>query len=189
MFDIAASVVLLVLLSPLMLVICIANLFEKDTSVFFSHERRGRGGQPFIMYKFQTMRNYTPNCATGELEHPEQYITPVGALLRKTSLDELPQLLNILRGDMSFVGPRPLISSEMRAHRLRLEAGVYEFRPGLTGWAQVNGRDDLNVVRKVKLDREYVERFSLLFDLKILFRSVKVVLCREGYREGIYHRR
>lgn len=188
-FDVFGSIALLIVLFPVMLAICIANFFEKDTSIFFSHERRGRGGKPFIIYKFQTMRNYTPNCATSELENPDQYITKVGAFLRKTSLDELPQLVNILRGDMSFVGPRPLISSEMRAHRLRLEAGVYEFRPGLTGWAQVNGRDDLNVVKKVKLDKEYVERFSLLFDLKILIKSVKVVLLREGYQEGMHHRR
>lgn len=189
LFDITASIALMIILSPLMLAICIANGFEKDTSIFFSHERRGRGGKPFIIYKFQTMRDYTPNCATSELENPDQYITTVGSFLRKTSLDELPQLLNILKGDMSFVGPRPLISSEMRAHRLRLEAGVYEFRPGLTGLAQVNGRDDLNVVKKVKLDREYVERFSLIFDLKILIKSVKVVICRDGYQEGMHHRR
>lgn len=189
LFDVAGSFLLLVVLFPFMLAICIANLIEKDTSVFFSHERRGKGGKPFIIYKFQTMRNYTPNCATAELEHPEQYITPVGAILRKTSLDELPQLFNILRGDMSFVGPRPLISSEMRAHRLRLEGGVYEFRPGLTGLAQINGRDDLNVVKKVRLDREYVAHFSLWLDLKILLKSVKVVVFRDGYQEGMHHRR
>lgn len=188
-FDVTASIVLLIVLIPVMMAVCVANWFERDTSVFFSHERRGRAGKPFIIYKFQTMRNYAPNCATSELENPDQYITSVGAFLRKTSLDELPQLLNILKGDMSFVGPRPLISSEMRAHRLRLESGVYEFRPGLTGLAQVNGRDDLNVVKKVKLDKEYVERFSLAFDLKILVKSIKVVVCREGYREGVHHRR
>lgn len=94
------------------------------------------------------MKNNAPNCATGDLENPEQYITKFGAFMRKTSIDELPQLWNILKGDMSFVGPRPLISSELRAHRLRLENGVYRFRPGLTGWAQVNGRDDISLLKK-----------------------------------------
>ena len=127
LFDIVASFLALIILSPLFLVICIINAFTPDTKVFFTHERRGRGGKPFKIYKFQTMKNNTPNCATGELENPEQYITKLGRVLRRTSLDELPQLWNILKGDMSFVGPRPLISSEIRAHRLRLEYGVYRF--------------------------------------------------------------
>lgn len=189
LFDIFASIIAMFFLSPLLLIICVANMFEKDTSVLFSHERRGRGGKPFTIYKFQTMRNSAPNCPTAELENPDQYITKTGAILRKTSIDELPQLYNILKGDMSFVGPRPLISSEMRAHRLRMEYGVYEFRPGLTGLAQVNGRDDISVVKKVKYDKEYVDDFSLLFDLQILLKSVKVVLKKEGYQEGIHHRR
>lgn len=188
-FDVVMSLVLIIVLSPLMGVICLINFFQKDTSVLFSHERRGKDSKPFRIYKFQTMRNNTPNCATSELENPEKYITPMGAILRKTSLDELPQLFNILKGDMSFVGPRPLISSETRAHRLRLEYGVYEFRPGLTGWAQINGRDDISVVKKVRLDKEYIDRFSLLFDLKILLRSVKVVAKKEGFQEGMHHRR
>ena len=139
LFDIVASFLALIILSPLFLVICIINAFTPDTKVFFTHERRGRGGKPFKIYKFQTMKNNTPNCATGELENPEQYITKLGRVLRRTSLDELPQLWNILKGDMSFVGPRPLISSEIRAHRLRLEYGVYRFRPGLPGWRRSRG--------------------------------------------------
>ena len=109
LFDIVVSFVALVILSPLFLIICLINLFTPDCKVFFSHERRGRRGKPFTIYKFQTMKNSTPNCATGELENPDQYITKFGRILRKTSLDELPQLWNILKGDMSFVGPRPLI--------------------------------------------------------------------------------
>ena len=149
----------------------------------------GRRGKPFTIYKFQTMKNNTPNCATGELENPEQYITKFGKFLRKTSLDELPQLWNILKGDMSFVGPRPLISSEMRAHRLRLEYGVYRFRPGLTGWAQINGRDSISLLRKMKLDKEYCDNWSLKLDLIILLRSVGAVVKQEGFHEGTYHRR
>lgn len=189
LFDIFASFFALVLLSPVFLTICVINLFTPDTSVFFSHERRGRGGKPFRIYKFQTMKNNTPNCATGELENPEQYITSFGRILRKTSLDELPQLWNILKGDMSFVGPRPLISKETRAHRLRIEYGVYAFRPGLTGLAQIKGRDSITLMKKMKYDKEYCDNWSLKLDLKILWQSVSVVFKQEGFHEGVYHRR
>lgn len=189
LFDIFASFFALVILSPLFLVICVINLFTPDTSVFFSHERRGRGGKPFRIYKFQTMKNNTPNCATGELENPEQYITKFGKILRKTSLDELPQLWNILKGDMSFVGPRPLISSEIRAHRVRLEYGVYAYRPGLTGLAQIKGRDSISLMKKMKYDKEYCDHWSLKLDLQILWQSVSVVFKQEGFHEGVYHRR
>ena len=189
LFDIFASFFALVILSPLFLIICIINLFTPDTSVFFSHERRGRGGKPFRIYKFQTMKNNTPNCATGELKNPEQYITKFGRILRKTSLDELPQLWNILKGDMSFVGPRPLISSEIRAHRVRLEYGVYTFRPGLTGLAQIKGRDSISLMKKMKYDKEYCDNWSLKLDLQILWQSVSVVFKQEGFHEGVYHRR
>ena len=135
------------------------------------------------------MKNNTPNVATGDLENPEQYITKVGKFLRKTSLDELPQLWNILKGDMSFVGPRPLISSEMRAHRLRLEYGVYRFRPGLTGLAQINGRDEISLMKKMKYDKIYCDNWSIKLDLVILLKSVGVALNQEGYQEGKWHRR
>ena len=189
LFDIVVSFFSLIILSPLLLFIIAVNYFTPNCKVFFSHERRGRSGKPFKIYKFQTMKNDTPNCATGELENPEQYITKFGAFLRKTSMDELPQLWNILKGDMSFVGPRPLISSEIRAHRLRLEYGVYRFRPGLTGWAQINGRDDISLMKKMKLDKEYCDKWSLKLDLIILLRSIGVVVKREGYQEGAIHRR
>lgn len=189
LFDIVVSLASLILLSPLFLIIMAILFFTPDSNVFFSHERRGRGGKPFRIYKFQTMKNNAPNCATNELENPEQYITKIGAFLRKTSIDELPQLWNILKGDMSFVGPRPLISSEIRAHRLRLENGVYRFRPGLTGWAQINGRDDISLLKKMKLDKEYCDNWSLALDVQILLRSVGVCIRREGYQEGKIHRR
>ena len=189
LFDIFLSAAALIILLPVFIVICLILFFTPDSKVFFSHERRGRKGQPFRIYKFQTMRNSTPNCATWELENPEQYITKPGRFLRKTSLDELPQLWNIFKGDMSFVGPRPLISSEMRAHRLRLEYGVYRYRPGLTGWAQINGRDDISLMKKMKLDKEYCDNWSIKFDLEIMLRSVKTVITEEGFREGMVHRR
>ncbi|MDE6123645.1 MAG: sugar transferase [Eubacterium sp.] len=189
LFDIFVSLFALIILSPLFLVICIINLLTPDTRVFFSHERRGRRGKPFKIYKFQTMKNNTPNCATGELENPEQYITKLGRILRKTSLDELPQLWNILKGDMSFVGPRPLISSEIRAHRMRLEYGVYRFRPGLTGLAQIKGRDNISLMKKMKLDKLYCDNWSIKMDIAILFQSVLVCIRQDGFHEGIYHRR
>jgi len=176
LFDIFLSLFALIILSPLFLIICIINFLTPDTRVFFSHERRGRRGKPFKIYKFQTMKNNTPNCATGELENPEQYITKLGRILRKTSLDELPQLWNILKGDMSFVGPRPLISSEIRAHRMRLEYGVYRFRPGLTGLAQIKGRDNISLMKKMKLDKLYCDNWSIKMDIAILFQSVLLLL-------------
>ena len=189
LFDIFLSLFALIILSPLFLIICIINFLTPDTRVFFSHERRGRRGKPFKIYKFQTMKNNTPNCATGELENPEQYITKLGRILRKTSLDELPQLWNILKGDMSFVGPRPLISSEIRAHRMRLEYGVYRFRPGLTGLAQITGRDNISLMKKMKLDKLYCDNWSIKMDIAILFQSVLVCIRQDGFHEGIYHRR
>ena len=189
LFDIFLSLFALIILSPLFLIICIINFLTPDTRGFFSHERRGRRGKPFKIYKFQTMKNNTPNCATGELENPEQYITKLGRILRKTSLDELPQLWNILKGDMSFVGPRPLISSEIRAHRMRLEYGVYRFRPGLTGLAQIKGRDNISLMKKMKLDKLYCDNWSIKMDIAILFQSVLVCIRQDGFHEGIYHRR
>ena len=189
LFDIFLSLFALIILSPLFLIICIINFLTPDTRVFFSHERRGRRGKPFKIYKFQTMKNNTPNCATGELENPEQYITKLGRILRKTSLDELPQLWNILKGDMSFVGPRPLISSEIRAHRMRLEYGVYRFRPGLTGLAQIKGRDNISLMKKMKLDKLYCDNWSIKMDIAMLFQSVLVCIRQDGFHEGIYHRR
>jgi O-antigen biosynthesis protein WbqP len=189
LFDIVVSFFALIILSPLFLVLCAIQLVTPDCKVFFSHERRGRKGRPFKIYKFQTMKKSTPNVPTCELENPEQYITKFGKILRKTSLDELPQLWNILKGDMSFVGPRPLISSEIRAHRLRLEYGVYRYRPGLTGWAQINGRDSISLMRKMKLDKEYCDNWSIKLDLVILWRSVKVCFKQEGFHEGTFHRR
>lgn len=189
LFDIFASIGALIILSPLFLTICVILFFTPDCKVFFSHERRGRRGKPFKIYKFQTMKSSAPNVATCELENPEQYITKIGRFLRKTSLDELPQLWNILKGDMSFIGPRPLISSELRAHRLRLEYGVYRFRPGLTGWAQINGRDDISLMKKMKFDKEYCDNWSIGFDIYIFLKSFGVTAKQEGFHEGKFHRR
>ena len=176
LFDICASFLALVVLSPLFLVICIVNLFTPECSVFFSHERRGRRGKPFTIYKFQTMKNNTPNCATGELENPEQYITKFGKFLRKTSLDELPQLWNVFVGDMSFIGPRPerkfYIDQIMeRDPRYRY---LYQIRPGVTSYATLyNGYTDTvdKMLRRLRYDLFYLEHRSWLFDFKILVKT------------------
>ena len=186
LFDIVVSFFALIILSPLFLVICIANLLTPNTSVFFSHERRGRKGKPFKIYKFQTMKNITPNVATGDLENPEQYITKVGKFLRKTSLDELPQLWNILKGDMSFVGPRP----ERPEFIAKAVEDIPEFvlrtkvKAGLTGYAQVYGKYNTTPYDKLKLDLTYIENYSVWMDIKILFLTFKILFQKEN-TEGV----
>ena len=190
LLDIFLSACGILCLSWLLLLLAVAIRLDSPGPVFFRQKRVGIGKRHFQILKFRTMRIDTPHDMPTHLLHdPEQYITRMGRFLRKTSLDELPQLWNILKGDMSFVGPRPLISSELRAHRLRLEYGVYRFRPGLTGWAQINGRDDISIMKKMKLDKEYCDNWSLKLDLIILWRSIKTVLKQEGFHEGKYHRR
>ena len=184
LFDICASFLALVVLSPLFLVICIVNLFTPECSVFFSHERRGRRGKPFTIYKFQTMKNNTPNCATGELENPEQYITKTGRFLRKTSLDELPQIFNIFKGDMSIVGPRPALWNQDDLVAERDKYGANDVTPGLTGWAQINGRDELEIPVKAKLDGEYVKKYGFTMDVRCFFGTFLSVLRQDGVVEG-----
>ena len=190
LIDLLLSACAIVVLSPVYLLICIAIVADDPGPVFFRQKRVGIHKTHFLILKFRTMKVSTPkDVPTHLLENPEQYITKVGKFLRKTSLDELPQLWNILKGDMSFVGPRPLISSEMRAHRLRLEYGVYRFRPGLTGLAQINGRDEISLMKKMKYDKIYCDNWSIKLDLIILLKSVGVALKQEGYQEGKWHRR
>ena len=188
--DIIGSLILIICTSPLMLFAAVGVKLSSPGPILFKQERVGLNKKPFYMYKFRSMRTDTPHDKpTHLLENPDQYITKVGHFLRKSSLDELPQLWNILKGDMSFVGPRPLISSEMRAHRLRLEYGVYRFRPGLTGLAQINGRDEISLMKKMKYDKIYCDNWSIKLDLIILLKSVGVALKQEGYQEGKWHRR
>ena len=186
LFDIVVSFFALIILSPLFLVICIANLLTPNTSVFFSHERRGRKGKPFKIYKFQTMKNNTPNVATGDLENPEQYITRVGRFLRKTSLDELPQIFQIFTGSMSIVGPRPALWNQFDLIEERDRYGANDVRPGLTGWAQINGRDELSIAEKARYDGEYVARLSFAFDVKCFFGTFGKVLRQEDVVEGAH---
>lgn len=180
-----AAVSLLVLSPVLLLVAIIQKATSPHEPVFFLQDRVGEGARSFKIIKFRTMKNTAPrNVATGDLENPEMYITKWGRFLRATSIDELPQLINVLRGEMSLIGPRPLVYSERKIRLLRRWYGIYQVKPGITGWAQVNGRDVVNLYDKVYFDREYLQRVSFWFDLKIFFKSIGIVLRREGIIDG-----
>lgn len=180
-FDIAVSFsVGAVLLIPLLFV-AVAIRLDSPGPAIFRQWRMGRGGKPFAIFKFRTMRTDAPSeMPTNEFVNAEDYMTPLGAFLRKTSIDELPQLWNILIGDMSFVGYRPVCLTEERLNQLRNDYGVFEARPGLTGYAQVQGRDNIDTDEKAMLDAEYVARRSFRLDMWCLWRTVKVVITHEG---------
>lgn len=169
----------LVLLVPILFVALAVRLTSRGPALYWS-DRVGRHNRIFRMPKFRTMRVDTPAVATHLLKEPGKYLTPIGPFLRKSSLDELPQLWSILRGDMSFVGPRPALFNQDDLVALRTQLGVHELVPGLTGWAQVNGRDELPIPQKVALDAEYIKKQSLGFDLRILFMTLAKVLRRDG---------
>jgi O-antigen biosynthesis protein WbqP len=173
----------LAILAIFLLVLLFVALLVRATSpgpVLYWSDRVGRHNRIFKMPKFRSMRIDTPAVATHLLQNPGQWLTPIGSFLRKTSLDELPQLWSILKGDMSFVGPRPALFNQDDLIALRTNAGVHELMPGLTGWAQVNGRDELPIPDKVKLDAEYLQRRSFGFDLWILWLTLLKVLRRDG---------
>ena len=180
LFDFVLSLGLLFVLSVPMLVVALAVRLSSRGPVLYWSDRVGQNNGVFKMPKFRSMRMDTPAVATHLLKSPEQWLTPIGSILRKSSMDELPQLWCILRGDMSFVGPRPALFNQHDLISLRALKGVDQLVPGLTGWAQVNGRDELNVPDKVNLDAEYLERKTFLFDLKILFLTVFRVLVKDG---------
>ena len=167
-FDFLVALGLGVILAPLILALALLVRWTSPGPALFRSQRVGRNNVLFTMYKFRTMRTDTPQLATHLLENPAQFLSPIGALLRRTSLDELPQLFNVLRGDMSLVGPRPALFNQHDLVALRTEYGVDQLVPGITGWAQVNGRDELAIPDKVALDADYLHRRSFLFDLRIL---------------------
>lgn len=180
-FDICTSLLALILLSPMMLIIALAIKIDSKGPVIFKQERIGKNGKSFHFYKFRSMRTDAPHdCATSVLENPEVYITRVGKFLRKTSLDELPQLWCVLCGTMSVIGYRPLVLTEEKCNKMRERLGVYQMRPGISGYAQVHGRDDVYYKNKAILDAEYVKKASIWLDLKLIFQTVAVVLKREG---------
>jgi O-antigen biosynthesis protein WbqP len=180
LFDLVLTLSGVVVLAlPLLMVALAVRLTSPGPALYWS-DRVGRHNRIFRMPKFRSMRIGTPAVATHLLQDPDAWLTPIGAFLRKTSLDELPQLWSILVGDMSIVGPRPALFNQQDLIALRTERGVHELVPGLTGWAQVNGRDELPIPQKVELDVEYLRRRSFLFDLRILWLTVIKVLRRDG---------
>ena len=180
LFDLVLSALGAVVLALPLLMVALAVKLTSPGPVLYWSDRVGRHNRIFRMPKFRSMRIGTPAVATHLLQDPDAWLTPIGAFLRKTSLDELPQLWSILAGDMSIVGPRPALFNQDDLIALRTERGVHELVPGLTGWAQVNGRDELPIPQKVELDVEYLRRRSFLFDLRIVWLTVVKVLRRDG---------
>ena len=182
--DILFSLILLTILSPLLLIIILIIKVGSKGPALFSQRRMGRNNKEFVLYKFRSMQTDTPNVATHLLKDSQNYITPFGKFLRKSSLDELPQFINIIMGDMTFIGPRPALYNQYDLINLRTTCGVHTLRPGVTGWAQVNGRDSLGISEKVQLDCVYLGNQNLFFDTKILFFTALKVLKAEGILEG-----
>ena len=181
-FDIVIALSLLVIFGvPILIITLLIKLTSKGPVLYWS-DRIGRNNSIFSMPKFRTMRTDTPAVATHLLANPDQYLTPIGAFLRKLSLDEFPQLISILKGNMSFVGPRPALFNQDDLIKLRTQKGINILTPGLTGWAQVNGRDELPIPVKVNFDEYYLKRRSFLLDLKILFMTLFKVLRSEGVK-------
>jgi len=180
LIDLVAALVLSVLLFPVAMAVGILVKMTSPGPMLYWSNRIGRGNRLFRMPKFRSMRISAPVVATHLLVDPEAYLTPIGSFLRKYSLDELPQLWSILKGDMSIVGPRPALYNQYDLIELRVEHGVHVLTPGLTGWAQVNGRDDLTIPEKVKLDVEYLKHRSLWFDVKILWQTLMKVIRSDG---------
>lgn len=179
-FDIVAALAGLAVLWPVLLIIAIAVRLDSPGPAIHWSRRVGRDNTIFLMPKFRSMRIDTPDVATHLLDDPQQWITPLGRLLRRTSLDEFPQLWSVLVGQMSLVGPRPALFNQDDLIALRTEAGVHRLRPGVTGWAQINGRDDLPIPDKVRLDAEYAERRSLIFDIRIILITLRAAVAARG---------
>ena len=179
-FDILCAALLIFLFLPLLIIIALAVKITSKGSILHWSDRVGQNNRIFRMPKFRSMRINTPQVATHLLSDPFKYLTPIGSFLRKTSLDELPQLFSVFAGDLSLVGPRPALFNQEDLVMLRTQYGVGTLVPGITGWAQINGRDELPIPIKVGFDREYLQRRSFSFDLKILLLTAKKVVFREG---------
>jgi O-antigen biosynthesis protein WbqP len=179
-FDVLAACIALVLLSPVLLAVAFAVKLTSKGPILYWSDRVGIHNKIFCMPKFRTMRIDTPAIATHLLTNPESFLTPIGSFLRRSSIDELPQMFSIMHGDMSFVGPRPALFNQEDLIQLRTRGGVHELLPGLTGWAQINGRDELPIPIKVRFDKEYLHRQSLYFDFYILCRTFIKVFQRDG---------
>jgi O-antigen biosynthesis protein WbqP len=182
-FEVFISLVLSIVLLPLFLIIGIIIKVNSKGPVFFTQMRIGKDNKLFKFYKLRTMKKGAPNVATDELTDSKQYVTSIGKVLRKTSVDELPQLINIIKGDMTFVGPRPALYNQYELKEMRTRAGVHTLVPGVTGWAQINGRDNNDDYQKTELDKYYLDHKSLSLDMKMLYRTVFKVIKAEGIVE------
>ena len=180
MFIRIFAFILLFILSPIFLILALVILIEDGLPVFFTQKRVGVNYTFFNIYKFRSMRKDTPNVATHLLESPDQYLLKIGKFIRKTSLDELPNLINIIKGEMVFVGPRPALYNQDDLMILRVATGVDKMKPGITGWAQINGRDDISIEKKVQLEQEYLYKKSFLFDIEIIIKTFTNVLFSKG---------
>ena len=179
-FDLSVGMIVLMFVLVPMLIVAIGVKISSKGTVLYWSDRVGRDNVNFKMPKFRTMKLDTPEIATHLMDTPDTFLSPLGGFIRRSSLDEIPQLWSILKGDMSFVGPRPALFNQDDLVELRTEKGVERLPPGLTGWAQVNGRDELTIPEKVALDVEYMERQSLWFDMKIFWLTVLKVVRRDG---------
>ncbi|MDD5658788.1 MAG: sugar transferase [Actinomycetota bacterium] len=178
--DMLFSIIFLVLLLPLWIIIPVLIKADSPGRVIYKQKRIGTNSGFFTIYKYRTMREGTPDIPTDEVLNSAELVTKIGSFLRRTSIDEIPQLINILKGQMSFVGPRPALYNQPELIRLRKEKGVDAMRPGITGLAQVSGRDELPIPVKVEFDKKYVDDFSLINDFKIIFITVKAVFTAKG---------
>ena len=182
MFSRLFALLLLILFSPIFILVSLAILFEDGFPIFFTQKRVGINYTFFNIYKFRSMKKNTPNVATHLLENPDKYLLKIGKIIRKTSLDELPNLINIVKGEMVFVGPRPALYNQDDLMGFRVATGVSKLKPGITGWAQINGRDEISIPDKVKLEQEYMTRKSILFDFEIIFKTFTSVLRSKGVK-------
>jgi O-antigen biosynthesis protein WbqP len=171
---------LLILFLPIFLFFALSILIEDGFPVFFTQKRVGINYTFFKIYKLRSMKNNTPNVATHLLTNPDQYLLKIGKFIRKTSLDELPNFINIIKGEMVFVGPRPALYNQDDLMTLRVATGVDKLKPGITGWAQINGRDDISIEKKVQLEQEYMNKRSTLFDIEIIIKTFTNVLFSKG---------
>lgn len=180
MFNRFLAFILLIIFSPIFLFVSIAIIIEDGFPVFFTQKRVGINYTFFKIYKFRSMKKNTPNVATHLLTNPDQYLLKIGKFIRKTSLDELPNLINIIKGEMVFVGPRPALYNQDDLMDFRVATGVSKLKPGITGWAQINGRDEISIAQKVQLEQEYLYKKSFLFDVEIIIKTITNVLFSKG---------
>ena len=180
MFNRLLALIILFLFLQIFIIIAIAIIIEDGYPFFFTQKRVGVNYTFFKIYKFRSMKKNTPNVATHLLTKPDQYLLKIGKLLRKTSLDELPNLLNIIKGEMVFVGPRPALYNQDDLMQFRVATGVSKLKPGITGWAQINGRDEISIAKKVQLEQEYLYKKSFLFDVEIIIKTFTNVLFSKG---------